>query len=139
MCRSGKCRSWCSTIFDSAWKENLCPYLHPYPHQKWKPTAPSAITIATGTAQLPQISLDAPKSVIGKNTVDCMRSGVVFGNASMIDGMIDRFKEELEGELTLIATGGLSKVIIPHCKHTITMDENIVLDGLRIIYNKNKK
>lgn len=95
--------------------------------------------LSGGTAQLPQIDLDVPPVLMGKNTIECMRSGVIFGNASMIDGMIDRFKEELGGELTLIATGGLSKVIIPHCKHTITMDENIVLDGLRIIYNKNKK
>ena len=95
--------------------------------------------LSGGTAQLPQIDLDVPPVLMGKNTIECMRSGVIFGNASMIDGMIDRFNEELGRELTLIATGGLSKVIIPHCKHTITMDENIVLDGLRIIYNKNKK
>ena len=97
------------------------------------------IAVSGGTAQLPQIDLDVPPVLMGKNTIECMRSGVIFGNASMIDGMIARFNEELGGELTLIATGGLSKVIIPHCKHSITMDDNIVLDGLRIIYNKNKK
>jgi len=95
--------------------------------------------LSGGTAQLPQIDLDAPAVLMGKNTIECMRSGVIFGNASMIDGMIDRFEAELGTKLTRVATGGLSKVIIPHCNHEITMDENIVLEGLRIIYNKNKK
>ncbi len=94
--------------------------------------------LASGTAQLPQISLEAPKSVIGKNTVDCMQSGVVFGNASMIDGMIDRFNEEMGKDLSVYATGGLASTIIPHCKHKITMNENLVLEGLNIIYKKNK-
>ncbi len=94
--------------------------------------------LASGTAQLPQISLEAPKSVIGKNTADCMRSGAVFGNASMIDGMIDRFCQEMGQELPVIATGGFSGTIIPHCRHQITVDENLVLKGLYILYQKNK-
>ena len=94
--------------------------------------------LASKTAQLPQISLEAPKSVIGKNTVDCMRSGVVFGNASMIDGMIDRFNEETGRELRVFATGGLAKTIIPHCKHEITLDGDLILKGLNILYKKNK-
>jgi len=65
--------------------------------------------LASGTAQLPQISLEAPKSVIGKNTADCMRSGAVFGNASMIDGMIDRFAEELGYELSLLPQADFQK------------------------------
>ncbi len=94
--------------------------------------------LSSGTAQLPQISLEAPKSVIGKNTLDCMRSGVVFGNASMLDGMIDRFNAELNEELPVYATGGLSKSIITHCKHKITHNENLILEGLNIIYKKNR-
>ncbi len=93
--------------------------------------------LSGGTAQLPQISLEAPKSVIGKNTVDCMRSGVVYGNASLIDGMIDRFCEETGENMHVIATGGLSSTIIPLCKHTVTLDENLVLKGLHILYQKN--
>ncbi|MBR2452781.1 MAG: type III pantothenate kinase [Clostridia bacterium] len=93
--------------------------------------------LASGTAQLPQISLEAPKSVIGKNTVDCMKSGVVFGNASLIDGMIDRFCEEIGEELPVYGTGGLSSTILCHCKHKITLDENMVLKGLNILYKKN--
>ena len=94
--------------------------------------------LASGTAQLPQISLEAPKSVIGKNTVDCMRSGVVFGNAAMIDGMIDRFCDEIGKELPVYATGGLSHTIVPHCKHNITLDRDLILKGLNILYKKNK-
>lgn len=93
--------------------------------------------LSSGTAQLPQVSLEAPPCVIGKNTVDCMRSGVVFGNASMIDAMIDRFNEEMGESLPVIATGGLSSTIICHCKHDITQDDNLVLTGLNILYHKN--
>lgn len=94
--------------------------------------------LSSGTAQLPQICLEAPSSVIGKNTADCMKSGVLFGNASMIDGMIDRFNEELEQALPVFATGGLAPIVMPHCKHKFTLDEHMVLKGLNIIYKKNK-
>ena len=93
--------------------------------------------LSSGTAQLPQIGLEAPKSVIGKNTVDCMKSGVVFGNACLIDGMIDRFNNEMGANLPVYATGGLSSTIIPHCTHQITRDENLLLKGLNILYKKN--
>lgn len=94
--------------------------------------------LASGTAQLPQISLEAPPSVAGKNTVDCMRSGVVFGNASMIDGMIDRFYDAAGEAYPVYATGGLASTILAHCKHEITVDPDLVLKGLHIIYKKNK-
>lgn len=93
--------------------------------------------LASGAALLSQISLEAPPSVLGKNTVDCMRSGVVFGNASMIDGMIDRFREEAGEPLFVLATGGLAATVIPHCKQDILIDENLVLKGLYILYQKN--
>ncbi len=93
--------------------------------------------LASGTAQLPQISLDAPPSVVGKNTVDCMRSGAIFGNASMLDGMIERFNEEIGVKLPVIATGGFASTIIPHCKHEITLDNELLLKGLYILYQKN--
>ncbi|MBR2404747.1 MAG: type III pantothenate kinase [Clostridia bacterium] len=94
--------------------------------------------LASGTAQLPQISLEAPGSVIGKNTIDCMRSGVVYGNASMIDGMIDRFNAEMGEELKVIATGGLASTIVCHCMHDILLDDDLLLKGLKILYDKNK-
>jgi type III pantothenate kinase len=93
--------------------------------------------LASGTAQLPQISLEAPKSVIGKNTVDCMKSGIVFGNASMIDGMLDRFNDEMGEELPVYGTGGLASIILSHCHHKITLDLDLVLKGLNILYKKN--
>lgn len=94
--------------------------------------------LAEGTAQLPKVSLEKPVSVISKNTSDCMISGAIYGNASMVDGMIDRINEEIGDPLPVFATGGLASTIIPHCKHEITLDENLVLKGLNILYKKNK-
>ncbi len=96
-------------------------------------------SLTKNAAQLQSISLDAPKKAIGTNTADCMRSGIVFGNASMIDGMIDRFSEEIEGTPTIIATGGLSPKIIPYCKHKIILNDDLLLAGLEIIYKKNQE
>lgn len=93
--------------------------------------------LAEGTAQLPKVSLEAPQKVVAKNTVDCIKSGVVFGHASMIDGMIERIYEEIGEKMTVYGTGGLASVIVPHCKHDIVIDEDIVLKGLYIIYTKN--
>lgn len=94
-------------------------------------------SLSEDTAQLPKVELEAPRTVVGKNTADSMRSGVVFGNAAMIDGMIERINDELGIELPVYATGGVASKIIPHCKHGITTDENLVLKGLKIIYDKN--
>ena len=78
-------------------------------------------------------------SVIRTNTVDCMRSGVMFGTACMLDGMIDRFTEEAGADAKIIATGGLAPQMIANCTHEIRFDENIILDGLNAIYKRNKK
>ena len=94
--------------------------------------------LAGMTSLLPSISLTAPKSVIGKNTVDSMNSGAVFGNAAMLDGMLDRIEAELGEKATAIATGGLAKVITAHCKHDIICDENLLLKGLYLIYERHK-
>ena len=93
--------------------------------------------LSSGTAQLPEFSLEAPPRAIGTNTLECMKSGAVFGNAAMVDGMIDRFCEEYGRELPAFATGGYSHAIIPHCKREITLAENMVLEGLYIIYGIN--
>ena len=90
-------------------------------------------------AQLPGISLDQPKNVIGKNTVDCMRSGTMFGNAAMIDGIVDRIEEELGHSSTIIATGGLARFITPLCKRDIIVEKVLLLKGLNLLYKKNKK
>ena len=93
--------------------------------------------LAENTAQLTSIPIEAPKSVIGKNTVSCMQSGLVYGTAAMLDGLLDQIEEELGEGLTVIATGGLSKEIISHCKRNIIYDENLLLQGLKAIYEKN--
>lgn len=94
--------------------------------------------LTTRTAQLPAIHIEAPKSVIGKNTVDSMKSGLVMGTAAMLDGLLDRIEDELGEKPTIVATGGLSKDIIVHCKNSIIYNENLLLDGLREIYEKNR-
>ena len=89
-------------------------------------------------SQLSGISIDAPKHVIGKNTIECMKSGVLYSNAAALDGIIDRIEEELGEKATVVATGGLAKKIIPHCKRKIILDEELLLRGLLYIYEKNK-
>ncbi|MBQ8648442.1 MAG: type III pantothenate kinase [Clostridia bacterium] len=93
--------------------------------------------LSENTSQLPAVHIEAPDSVIGSNTADCMRSGLIYGTASMLDGLIERIETELGTNATVIATGGLSKLIIPHCKKSIIYNENLLLDGLREIYEKN--
>ena len=93
--------------------------------------------LSNETAQLPKVSLEAPASVIAKNTVDCIKSGIIYGNASMIDGMIERIKNESGEELSVYITGGYAPVVLPYCKQKMTHDENLVLKGLNIIYKKN--
>lgn len=95
--------------------------------------------LTSRAAQLPGISLDKPKQIIGKNTVDCMRSGMMYGTAAMLDGVIDRMEEDLGHKATLIATGGLAQFITPLCKHDILLEKDLLLKGLNIIYKKNKK
>ena len=89
------------------------------------------------TAQLPKISLDPPKRCIGSNTVECMKSGILYGAAGCIDGLLDRIEEELGETPTFLATGGLSEFIIPHCRHKIVLDNLLLLKGLQLIYQKN--
>ena len=95
--------------------------------------------LTSRAAQLPGISLDQPKQVIGKNTVDCMRSGMMYGTAAMIDGLVERMEEELGHRCTLIATGCLAQFITPLCKREIILEKDLLLKGLNIIYKKNKK
>lgn len=95
-------------------------------------------SLANHTSQLPHISLDPPKRLIGRNTVDCMRSGIIYATAGSLDGIVERIEGELGHACTLITTGGLSKVISPFCKHHMIMDDQLLLKGLMIIYEKNK-
>ncbi len=94
-------------------------------------------SLSINASQLPFISLDTPKTLIGKNTIDCMKSGIIYGNASLIDGLIDRIKAEINEDFIIIATGGLAPLIIPHSKHKITYDKDLLLKGLYYLYKKN--
>ncbi|MBO5495048.1 MAG: type III pantothenate kinase [Eubacterium sp.] len=94
--------------------------------------------IASNTAQLPQIDISAPEKSICSNTIDCMRSGAVFGAAVMLDGLVEKFEEELGQKLTVIVTGGLGRIVCGECKTEVIYDNNLLLDGLRIIYEKNR-
>lgn len=95
--------------------------------------------LTSRAAQLPGISLDKPQQVIGKNTIDCMRSGMMYGTAAMLDGLIERIEEELGHQCTIVATGGLAKFITPLCKRDIILEGDLLLKGLNIIFKKNKK
>ena len=94
--------------------------------------------LVSNAALLPSIELICPKKVIGTNTITCMQSGVIFGAASQVDGMIDRILEEIQNpKVAVIATGGLSSLIVPLCRHRIERKENLTLIGLLEIYKKN--
>ena len=94
--------------------------------------------LTSRASQLSGISIDAPKHIIGKNTIECMKSGVLYSNAAALDGIVERIEEELGQRTTVIATGGLAKKIVSHCKREIILDEDLLLKGLRVIYEKNK-
>ena len=95
--------------------------------------------LTTHTAQLPQIDLEStPDTIAGTNTIASMQAGIIIGNACMIDGFIERFSEILGDDLVVIASGDFAPHIIEHCRHTIIYDVNLICDGLRIIYQKNK-
>ncbi|MDE6729957.1 MAG: type III pantothenate kinase [Oscillospiraceae bacterium] len=100
--------------------------------------AVSVDALVSRTSQLPKISFEPPKKVIGTNTIDCMKSGILYGTASMLDGMITRIEQELGQSCTVIATGGLSRTIIPLCTHEMILDDDLLLKGLNAIYQKNK-
>jgi len=95
--------------------------------------------LVASTSQLPRVPIEAPSKCVSANTIDCMKSGAVFGAASAIDGMADRIEAELGEKAKIIATGGLATPIYRHCKREITHDPNLILRGLGIIYEKNKK
>ncbi len=90
------------------------------------------------TAQLPGISLDKPQRAIGKNTRDCMRSGIMLGAAAMLDGLLDRMEAELDAPAKVVATGGIARFVLPLCRREITYDGALMLKGLQLLYQKNQ-
>lgn len=99
----------------------------------------SAEALSGKTAQLPAISLQAPQKAIGRNTVDCMQSGIMMGTAAMLDGMIERMEQELGQTATVVATGGIARFVIPMCKRQMIYDKDLLLKGLAILYENNKR
>lgn len=95
--------------------------------------------LVSSASQLPGISLEVPKKVIGKNTADAMRSGILYGNAAMLDGLIERVEEEMGMPVNVIATGGLAGTVIGACRTKISLERTLVLDGLIEIYRRNMK
>ena len=96
-------------------------------------------SLTAHASQLGGISIEAPEHMIGKNTTECMKSGLIYSSAAAMDGIIDRLQEQLGGEATVIATGGLAKKIVSHCRREIILDDDLLLKGLAIIYKKNRK
>ena len=95
--------------------------------------------LATKTAQLPMVELDAPKTVIGKNTKHCMQAGVIFGFAGLVENIIKKIKKELGlAEIKVVATGGLGEIIAKEVKLINSVDRTLTLDGLKLIYELNK-
>ena len=95
--------------------------------------------LTAGTSLLPRVPIEAPAKCISANTVESMKSGAIFGAASMIDGMAERFEIELGMQALVVATGGLAEPIYRHCKRVIMHDPNLILHGLNVIYEKNQK
>ncbi len=91
------------------------------------------------TALLPGLQLDQPKRAIGRNTIDCMRSGIMMGSASMLDGMVERFEQELGSKATVVITGGIAKFIAPLCKTEMIYDKDLLLKGLAALYRDNAR
>ncbi len=99
----------------------------------------SAEALSGKTAQLPAISLEAPGKAIGRNTVDCMRSGLMMGAAAMLDGMILRMEEELGEPATVVVTGGIARFVMPMCRRKMIYDKDLLLKGLALLYENNRK
>lgn len=96
----------------------------------------SLLSLSNKASQLNEVRIEAPEHIIGRNTTQCMQSGIVYGHAAMIDGIIERIAEEFNTtNLSIVATGGMAKKIIPHCRHEIHYDEHLLLKGLYRIVN----
>lgn len=95
--------------------------------------------LSSGAAQLPHVNLDLPKRVIGTNTAECMSNGILHYTASGLDGCVERIEDELGEKCTVVATGGLASTVVPLCRQEIIFDNDLLLKGLMIIYNRNKR
>jgi type III pantothenate kinase len=99
----------------------------------------SETALIAATAALRRVETSAPRAAIGRNTVEAMQSGLVYGHAGLVDGIVERLVAEIGGEPAIVATGGLASTIVPHCRTVSTVDANLTLDGLRMIYDMNQE
>ncbi len=97
----------------------------------------SAVALFSATARLQRVEIGEPRSIIGKNTVESIQSGLLFGTAAEVDGMVERMQKELGGHATVIATGGLAETLAPYCQLINRQEPWLTLKGLRLIYEKN--
>lgn len=98
----------------------------------------SVNALSARAAQLPYIDLSGPTKLLGTNTIDCMRSGALIGTAAMLDGVIDRLEKQLEKPVSAILTGGISSLVAPYCEHEFHFEPDILIAGLKILYEKNR-
>ena len=89
------------------------------------------------TARLTRVELTTPRSVVGKNTVEAIQSGLIYGTAGEVDGIVDRIRADLGGSAVVIATGGLAPVVLPHCRTIDHHEPWLTLEGLRLVFDKN--
>ncbi|MCR5664651.1 MAG: type III pantothenate kinase [Oscillospiraceae bacterium] len=98
----------------------------------------SVNALSAKAAQLPYIDLAGPVKLMGTNTVDCMRAGAVIGCAAMLDGLVDRLEAELGKPVSAVITGGVSPLVAPYCRHVFHQEPDILIDGLKLLYEKNR-
>ena len=94
--------------------------------------------LTSRAALLSSISLDTPAHVIGRDTVECLQSGMVYGTASMLDGFCDRIEEEVGYPSRVVATGGLAGQVVRCCRRRVELSDTLLLDGLKLIYDREK-
>jgi len=97
----------------------------------------SQTALIEATAALRRVDLDPPRAPIGKNTVEAIQSGLIYGHAGLVDGIVGRIVDEMDGSPAVVATGGLASTIVPHCRTVDRVDETLTLDGLRMVYEMN--
>jgi type III pantothenate kinase len=97
----------------------------------------AAEALASRTAQLPRVGLTAPAAAIGKNTVQSMQSGLIYGYVGLVEGLVTRIQAELGGKAQVIATGGLGQILAPLTEHIGGFDQLLTLEGLRLIALRN--
>lgn len=97
----------------------------------------AASALFSSTAQIRRVQLLVPEFAIGKTTVGAVQSGIMFGTAALVDGLVERVANELDGDVEVIATGGLAPVIIEHCKTIQRFEPMLTLNGLRLIFERN--